>query len=282
MTDDKSTIDFGRAFAFVAEDPRWIWKLLLIAIFSGTAFVLIIGPITLFTLSVLPAEVFAQLAEIDPRLNDLRVTLTQQERYQLVLPLAGGLLLMALLLGYYIALVGRVRAGDDNPLPPWDAWWRKLRDGVTMQAAYAIYLLSAGVFYLAGLLLIRSIGGLNAELVQVVLALCLLLPLLVAYLVAVIFLTSINVLLYSESRRFRDFFRVGWAWQRLREDTGLTTRWFFYGVAANFGFSIAQSLPVIFIFGYLLSFFMTVPVQGHLLGQYGAVLDERHGNALTL
>ena len=52
-------------------------------------------------------------------------------------------------------------------------------------------------------------------------------------------------------------------------------------MGANFGFAVAQSLPVIFIVGYLLSFFMTIPVQGHLLGQYGLALDDRHGDALA-
>jgi len=278
---DKSTIDFGRAFAFVADDPRWLWKLLLIAVFSGVAFVLIIGPLTLFTLSIIPEQTFADLAEIDPRLEDLRVELTPGQRYQLLLPVASGLLLTALLLGYYIQLVANTRAGQMHPLPNWDAWTRKLVDGLTMQTAYALYLLSAAVFYGVGIVLVRLIGGLNAELIQVVLGLCILFPLLLVYLLGVIFVTSINVLPYSQSRRFTDFFQVGWAWRRLRQDTGLTFKWFLFGFTANFGFSVVQALPVVQILGYLLSFFMTVPVQGHLLGQYGAALDERHGDALA-
>lgn len=277
MTDDKQIIDFGQAFTYVRDDPNWLRKLVIIAIFSGAAFMLIMGPLTLLALAFMPAELFTQLAEIDPRLSNLRT----DPSWNLALPISGGLLLMALLLGYYIELVARMRTGQEHPLPPWDRWWDKLRDGAAMQVAYAAYLLSAGIFYAVGLWAIQSISGFNAELVQVVLAMCLLLPLFVVYLLGVIFVTSINVLPYTENRHLQDFFRLGWAWRRLRQDTGLTTRWFFYGVGANFGFAVAQSLPVIFIVGYLLSFFMTIPVQGHLLGQYGLALDDRHGDALA-
>jgi hypothetical protein len=276
------TIDFGRAFAFLAEDPRWLPKLGLIGIFSVLAVILILFPLGLVGLAAVPDEIIQELAPLYPEAVNMRPVLPASSLALLALPFVMGLVLLALLLGYYIELVRQVRRGAHLPLPAWTAWETKLIDGLLMELAYAGYLASNGVLFAVGLALIRQIGGMNAQLVRLTLAMCCLIPLVALYGMVIVFMTSICVLPYSASGRFMDFYRWGWVWRRLREDTRLTLTWFGYGVAANLGFGAAGALPVIGVLANLLSLFLSVPVQGHLLGQYAAALDDRHGDGVQV
>lgn len=280
------SIDFGRSIAFVVDDPRWFLKIGVIALLTLVAAALLLIPIVLLTLTAVPQEEFAlifdELAQIDPAFADVQIPALQftSQFYLLIVPFIGGLAIMALLLGYYIELVRNVRLLMKHPLPAWNMWGQKFKDGFFMEVAYTGYLLANGAFFIVGLLLITQIGGLNAEMFRLVLAFCCLIPLVFVNGLVIILLTSIGVLPYSVTGDIRDFYRFGWVWRRVRVDTGLTARWFGYGILANFGLGVVQSLPVIFVVGYILSLFMSVTIQGHLLGQYAAALDEKYGNAL--
>jgi hypothetical protein len=239
-------------------------------------------------LALLPDEqlrlVLQELATINPEIAVFPVpAVTLDATFALlVLPFGFGLAALALLFGYFIELVARTRAGAEHPLPRWDEWGRKLTDGFMMMAAYAAYLLLNIAFLAVGLVVIANsfARGMNADLIQVTLTFCCLFPLFALNMFVIIFLTSICVLPYSASRDLRDFFNWAWVLRRLRTDAGLTGQWFLFGTLATFGFNAAQYLPVIGVFATILSLFMAVPVQGHLLGQYGAALDDRHGDAM--
>lgn len=284
----KQGIDFGQAFAFMADDPRWLPKLSMIAGVTAVASVFIGVPLLLVALAWLPDEELRQMiqsfAEISPAAADITIPSVSfnSSFYLLVLPFGFGLAMMALLFGYFIELVARTRAQVTYPLPPWDNWGRKLQDGLMMVAAYAGYLLLNFAFLVGALAVVANVfaRGMNAQLMQVVLTFCAVLPLFAVNMFVIIFLTSICVLPYSASRDVRDFYKWGWVWRRLRHDGGLTGQWFLYGTLATFGFNAAQYLPVVGIVASVLSLFIAVPVQGHLLGQYGAALDERHGDAM--
>ncbi|MEL6150615.1 MAG: DUF4013 domain-containing protein, partial [Chloroflexota bacterium] len=225
-----------------------------------------------------PPETLVELNELIPQLPDENLPLTSTY-WLLLLPVAGGVLGLMLLLGYYIEFVRRVRHGIEHPLPPWDAWGHKLYDGAMMTFAYAGYLASNLAIGAVFVVLIRQISGMNAQLYQTTLAFCGLLPFMLIYGLVIIFLTSINVLPYSDSGNILSFYRVGWVWRRLRKDARLTAQWFGYGLLANIGFNAVQSLPVVGIAASILVLFISVPVQGHLLGQYAILLDEKYGNA---
>lgn len=280
------SIDFGRSIAFVVDDPKWLPKLSVIAGLSIVSAALSGVPLLLLTLSAVPQEeptlMLNELAQIDPSFGDIQIPYVAftPQFYLLIFPFVAGLGGLALLLGYYIELVRNVRLLMKHPLPAWNAWGQKLKDGVIMEVAYAGYLLGNMAFFAVGLALIAQIDGLNAELYRLTLAFCCLIPIVFVNGLVIIFVTSISVLPYSVTGKIQDFYRLGWVWRRVRQDRGLTARWFGYGLLANLGFGVAQSLPVIGIVANILSLFMSVTIQGHLLGQYAAALDQKHGNAL--
>jgi hypothetical protein len=150
-----------------------------------------------------------------------------------------------------------------------------LRDGALMVVAYVTYM--ASNFLFVGLLM--GILAVSTPVLDPMLALlavfCVFLPLIFGYGILVIFLTSICVVPFSETGNLLDFFNLRWVWKQVNTQGRLTLNWFVLGVAANMGFSAAQSLPVVGVLGTLLSLAMQAPVQGHLLGQYAALLDQR-------
>lgn len=286
----KPSIDFGESFAFVFRTPGWWRKLGVIASLTLLASALTTIPVTLALLAAVPTDSFevivaelraADLSEVAATLQRYRFDVTPAFYLGNVGAFLLGLAGVALLLGYYIELVRQVRSGAAQPLPEWNSWGTKLVDGFTMEVAYASYLLLNAAFFGVGLVLIRQISGMNAELVRLLVATCCLIPLVFVNGLVIIFITSIGVLPYSATGNIADFYRWGWVGRRLRQDTGLTAQWFLWGLLANFGFSAAQSVPGVGIIGTLASLFMSAPVQGHLLGQYGAALDEKHGDGLS-
>ena len=98
-------IDFGQAFAFIPEDPRWIVKVSIIAGLTALATGFIVTPIALIALAalnLLPDEILRDLAMLYPQIANTRVTFTPQF-YLLILPFAAGLYVVALLLGYFFS-----------------------------------------------------------------------------------------------------------------------------------------------------------------------------------
>lgn len=264
-------LDLGRSFTYIVEDPRWVPKLSLAALFGAAAVLLTLLPAGLFFVAWLPPDALAIFIELYPPLADVPTVTFTPRFYVLVLPFTGGLLIGALLLGYYIELVRRTRRDEPQPLPAWANVGPMFTDGLLMMAAYAGYIASNIALLLVGVAAFRATGSDIALLVGVY---CCVLPLMGLWGLAIIFLTSINVVPFSESRDIRAFFNIPWVLRRLREDRDPTGRWFLYGVLANFGIGAVQSVPVI---GVLVSLAFSIPIQGHLLGQYARVLDERHG-----
>ncbi|MEO0561256.1 MAG: DUF4013 domain-containing protein, partial [Chloroflexota bacterium] len=186
-----------------------------------------------------------------------------------------GLGLGAILLGYYIETVRRVRYGTPEQLPPWADWGKLFTDGAQMMGAYAVYILSVLLLLGIGQFALIGFAESGDPTVVLLLVLCCFFPLVLLYTFFVIFMTSICVVPFTENGRFMDFFAWGWVWRQVNTQGGLTVRWFMLGLAANLGFSAAQSLPVVGILALILGLAMQAPVQGHLLGQYAAVLDGR-------
>ena len=271
--DEKRSIDLGEALAFVAKEPGWIGKLLILlglGVMSsfGTVFPLIAG-----VLPLLPPDVIAELGQEFAFFQGRTFSYSPAYGF-LGVALLVGILSGVVQLGYYIDVVRRVRTDDAVKLPAWDNFGQFLADGGRMIVAYGLYLLSTLVFLFFGGLVLSAIAMSGADAILALAGVCLFLPLGLIYSLTVIFLTSICVVPYSETGSLRDFFRVGWAWQQVRTHGKLTLTWFALGVAANMGFQAVQSLPVVGILGIFLALAMQAPVQGHLLGQYAALLDK--------
>jgi hypothetical protein len=270
---EEPTVNLGDALSFVAKEEGWIGKLLTLLGLgtlstAGTAVPLVVG-----LLPALPPELMAELAQLYPFFADRTFNYSPAYAFLGVAAIIG-LTAGAVQLGYYIDVVRRVREDAAVKLPPWDDFGRLLADGGKMMVAYFVYILSTLLLFALGLVLFgaMTIGG--QALLAGVVFLCVVMPLVLAYALTIIFLTSICVVPYSASGSLRDFFRFGWAWGQVRGQTKLTVTWFSLGVAANLGFQAVQSIPVVGILGLILSLAMQAPIQGHLLGQYAAALDQ--------
>ena len=66
------------------------------------------------------------------------------------------------------------------------------------------------------------------------------------------------------------FFDCAWVWWQIRHNGRATRNWFVLGVLASIGFYAVNTIPVL---GPLVNLTLQVPVQGHLIGQYAAVID---------
>ncbi len=281
MTDQPRKLSLPSAFTFVAEQDNWIAKLLVVLLFTALAGALVTVPLIVGMLPLIPADIMQQsLVPLFPALEG-RVFAYDAGYLALIAVVLVGGMFAALLLGYYIEVVRRVRHDAEVLLPAWENWGVLFIDGIKMIGAYAGYLVSAAVLWLLVQGLLIGLVNLGQPLFAMLALICFFLPLLFAYGILVIFLTSINVVPFSESGRIRDFFDLRWTWHQARTHGTLTLNWFSLGVAANLGFSAVQSLPVVGVLGWVLSLAMSSPVQGHLLGQYAAILDERNAEQLV-
>jgi hypothetical protein len=266
-------VDLGDALSFVAKERGWLGKLLTLLLLGVMSTAGTTGPLVVGVLPLLPPEIIAELGAQYAFFQGR--TFTYTPAYALLLAaLVVGIAAGAAQLGYYIDVVRRVRTDAADQLPPWDNMGRFLADGGKMIIAYTVYLLSTLALLVLLLVGFGFMTVAGQDLFAAVALICFGLPLTLAYGLTVIFLTSICVVPYSATGRLRDFFRIRWAWAQVRGQGKLTITWFALGVAANMGFQAVQSIPVVGIFGLFLSLAMQAPVQGHLLGQYAAALDQ--------
>jgi hypothetical protein len=285
MTDDAlldkperpPALDFGLAFTFVANQPFWIRRLLILLTLGAASTLLLSVPLVIWVLPLIPEELLASLAQFYPELQTYQFAYNTSDIALIPLWLVG-LGVTAVLLGYYVEITRRVRRDLPELLPAWEDWGRLFNDGAKMIVVYFVYFASDFALFVLGLLALRSNdASMNAALTILFVTFCCLVPLLVAYGVLIIFMMSICVVRYSESGDLRDFFAFGWVWSRLRQHGKLTIQWFIMDVGANLGFSATQSLPVVGFLGWLLTLAMQFPVQGHLLGQYARLVDAAEG-----
>jgi hypothetical protein len=274
-TIERSPLELGEAFAYVWRQPDWIRKLLVVTALGISSVLFVGGTLLMWSLPFVPPDMLAAFAVFNPALANANFAFTPN-LWGLAPLLLFGLVAGAALLGYTIEILRRVRDAAEVLLPDWNNWEKLLRDGGLMLLAYALYILSNIGLLVGGLAVIGNLSGFQgAELTRIGLAFCGLLPLVSVYAFIIMFMTSICMVPFAETGQLQDFFRWGWAWQRVRHDTRLTFSWFGLGIAANLGFSAAQSIPVVGMLGVLLSLAMQSAVQGHLLGQYAAALSAK-------
>lgn len=269
----KTQIDLSEALTFVAKEHGWLPKLVIILVLGFISTTAIGTSITLAVLPLIPPETFEQvIVPVYPQFEGMSFSY-DSSYYGLVLVFLVGLAPTALLAGYYIDVVRRVGNGAAELLPTWTNLNLYFVDGAKMVGAYILYMLAMFLLVVSlqlfSVLVFRVTGQ---ALLGLFLLLCVTLPGIIVLSVAAIFFTSICVVPYSASGRFLDFFSLGWAIHQLRHNRSLTLRWFGLGVGANLGFSAIQSLPVVGFVGLLLSLALQVPIQGHLLGQYAALV----------
>jgi hypothetical protein len=192
-----------------------------------------------------------------------------------------GLFGFAILAGYVVELLKNMRRRAEKPLPTWDNLGEKLADGANVLIAWIVYNLGNGILA-CGLVLILPAFGL-AESGQstttgdaaTVAILCCLTILLFAYNLIIWPLLAIGLVYYAESGQITSFFQTGRLLATVNRNMGATVQWIIFTIFASLVLGVLNVIPCI---GWAASLALTVPVQGHLLGQFARMLDSKPKN----
>lgn len=175
-----------------------------------------------------------------------------------------GLLAMAVALGYNVQIIDNVRTGLPRPLPKWVDMGTMFSQGGAVLVAFIVYFLP--VFIIGGCIMtvVSAFGGVTGELNSLV-VICCVLPVTIIYTLVMWPLFAVGLALYSKTRDINAFFRFGNLADIARVHSSLTLKWMFLSAiwAVLTGF-----VAVIPCLGWFATLGFSIPVQGHLLGQF--------------
>ncbi|NOX62100.1 MAG: DUF4013 domain-containing protein [Chloroflexi bacterium] len=176
------------------------------------------------------------------------------------------LIASALLLGYSVEIVSRVRARNPNPLPEWDDWGRLFVDGVKLMLLYLIYAVPAIILLSPGAALISVFSDTSIQAIAVLLGSCLFFLAILYGILYAFFIPGITVR-YANTREIIDSLDVAWLWDFTRDNAGdviaaVIVVWLVTFVANFVGLLICG-------IGLFFTSVWTVMVQSHLYGQIG-------------
>lgn len=180
-----------------------------------------------------------------------------------------GLVGMALLAGYALDLMRNLQAGEERPLPDWQDINARMGDGFNALVAIIVYNIP-NALPLCGLLLLTGVSR-DAGIMALLSLCCLLLFMLVWSLFSGLMLAA-GATRYAQTRQLTAWFQPGELWDTLRGNSDLFLQWLFFSILANLALGLVGALPGV---GWLIALALTVPVQGHLLGQLAVVLARR-------
>lgn len=183
-----------------------------------------------------------------------------------------GLITLAAALGYMVEIIGNVRNGLPRPLPRWEKWQDKiLRGGLLMIVMFLYHLpilvLNACVSTLTGSVGSSLLGG-GATLFL----LCCTLPMVFVYNSIIWTMLAVGTARYAETGRGKEFFRISTLFSIITENTSLVLQWLLYTFIVNMVFM----LLTLTIIGFLVTLALTIPVHGHILGQFARTLGAEY------
>ncbi len=186
----------------------------------------------------------------------------------------------AALAGYVVQLLRNMQRGDEHPLPRWDDMGQKITDGANVLIAAFVYNLG-NLFVICGFALLPAFGVVDpsgassaADGAMLAIACCLSLILL-AYNLVIWPLLAVGTAYYSRSRQINAFFQLGRIYSTINRHMGLTIQWMIFSILVSIVLGLINGVPCI---GWLVSLGLTVPVQGHLLGQYALQIADKPKN----
>lgn len=189
-----------------------------------------------------------------------------------------GLVGFAALAGYVVELLRNMRRGVDNPLPRWDRLGDKLSHGFNVLIATLVYnipnaLLACGFLFLAPTFGTNVESATTASSAALAITCCLTVVML-GYNVIIWPLIALGTIRYVESGQITAFFQVSDLWATINRHLGQTAQWMIFTIFASLVLGALNVIPCI---GWLATLALTVPVQGHLLGQFARDLEKPKG-----
>ncbi len=181
-----------------------------------------------------------------------------------LIPLVG-LLPFAVVLGYLYEIAINVRQGRPRPLPKWTNYERTFAQGAQVLLAIFVYHLPLIIFGGCSTWLFSGVAGGFLGDTTVFVILCCAIPLLLVYLLIAWPLLATGITETIETGEFRRMYRIVHLWDVLSNNVILAVQWVAYSLLVNIFTMLLFGIPCI---GWLLVLLFSVPVQGHLLGQF--------------
>lgn len=183
-----------------------------------------------------------------------------------LVPVLVGFVLWAVLLSYQADVLRRVRAGQRG-LPVWGDIGGRVQRGAPLLAATLVYnlpnILLGCCFWGLSPALGQTFTGTGVTLV----ALCCLVPVLLAYNLAMSPVLALGIARYADERRAGVLFEVGTLGGLARRQQSASVAYLLAALLANIVFVFLVMLIGI---GWLMIFALFAPVHGFLMGEYAA------------
>lgn len=212
-----------------------------------------------------------------------------------------GIILFAAQQGYKIQLIKNMLDGEEKPLPAWDQWGKKITQGFHIILANLVYNILPMLF-LCGMLVPVVMASLPlfdimevdpeteeiyftdqdraeaifAQVGSAALPFFCLIPFLIFYGLVTSALINLATVRYAQSGQVGEFFKVGSLWQGITTNMNLTVQWWLYSVGAGIILGIANWILSATVVGGVLVSAIQMPIFGHLVGQYGVLLNEKN------
>ncbi|MBZ0301300.1 MAG: DUF4013 domain-containing protein [Anaerolineae bacterium] len=186
-----------------------------------------------------------------------------------------GLIGAAALAGYVVELVRNMQRGETNPLPRWDNVGDKIMSGANVLIAAFVYNLGNMLLICSFVLLMPILGGGGdvsaTSTVSLAIGCCLSIFLFI-YNLIIWPLLAVGTVFYARSNEISAFFQMGRIYGTINRHMGLTVQWMLFVLLAGFVLGLFNAVPCI---GWIASLALTMPIHGHLLGQFGARIDDK-------
>lgn len=186
-----------------------------------------------------------------------------------------GLAALAALLGYVVELVQGVHSGERHPLPRWDRLGEKITSGGHVLIAGLIYNLPLLLFICCALTLPLGLTGNGSGFFSTSLAValaCCALPLIVLYTLVTWPMLALGTVRFANTGSVSAFFQFSDLIYTLYSDLPATARWVLYSLTANAVISLLTVIPCL---GWLVMLALVYLVQGHLLGQFALLIEDK-------
>lgn len=184
-----------------------------------------------------------------------------------------GLIASAALLGYVVQMVENMRASDPYPLPRWDKIADLIARGGNVLVAWIVYMIP-NILMICCVATLPGFVGNNEFFGSgfAAIILCCLLPILLVYNLVTWPMLALGTIRYSEIGKINVFFEFGDLLATLQRNSNLTIQWVVLTFIANLVIGLFGVIPCL---GWLAALVLSVPVQGHLLGQFALLLEEK-------
>lgn len=183
-----------------------------------------------------------------------------------------GLFPLAIVIGYMVQLVDNVRNGAPRPLPKWDSYGDQMTLGAGVLVALLVYNIPLLVVGGCSMTLVFTGGNDFISGVVGLVLLCCIVPLLLIYTLLIWPLLAIGTIRYAASHNSAVFYQFGDLIETARSQSGPTFSWMVAVFVVNLIFGVVGAIPCI---GWVAALGLTIPVHGHLLGQYGLEIGRK-------